>query len=179
MKPPLRLGNGFTANSNPWDGSGSIWGSSSNPATFVDGAADLELRSGKRERCFLSPPCPLMLFQAPFPTLMEVLTTFEAELALALCCLPRSQTTGMVGRISLGVQQRMAHHPPYLGHKDKHSRQSTFATESTKQARPTHSRMAATHHLCSPLINIIISMPRTTPLKTPLGSRRAYLNRGT
>jgi mRNA-binding protein PUF3 len=55
MKPPLRLGNGFTANSNPWDGSGSIWGSSSNPATFVDGAADLELRSGKRERYFVSP----------------------------------------------------------------------------------------------------------------------------
>ena len=54
MKPPLRLGNGFTANSNPWDDSGSIWGSSSNPATFVDGAADLELRSGKRERHFLS-----------------------------------------------------------------------------------------------------------------------------
>jgi hypothetical protein len=38
---------------------------------------------------------------------MEALTTFEAELALALalCCLPRSQTAGMVGRISLGVQQ--------------------------------------------------------------------------
>src|SRR5271168_3423690 len=99
------------------------------------------------------PPCPLMLFQAPFPILMEVLTTFEAELALALCCLPRSQTTGMVGRICLGVQQRMAHHPPYLGHKDKHSRQSTFATESTKQARPTH-------HIYSPLINIVISMSR-------------------
>src|SRR5436305_4586207 len=85
------------------------------------------------------PPCPLMLFQAPFPTRMEVLTTSEAELALALCFLLPSQTVGMVGLISLGIQQRMTHHPPYLGHKDQHSQQSTFAMESTKQARPTHS----------------------------------------
>jgi mRNA-binding protein PUF3 len=54
MKPPLRLGNGFTANGNPWDGSGSIWGNSNNSAAFVDDAPDLELRSGKRERYFLS-----------------------------------------------------------------------------------------------------------------------------
>jgi mRNA-binding protein PUF3 len=55
MKPPLRLGNGFTTNGNPWDSSGGIWGSNnSNSATFIDGAPDLELRSGKRERCLLS-----------------------------------------------------------------------------------------------------------------------------
>jgi mRNA-binding protein PUF3 len=54
MKAPLRLGNGYTANGNLWDGGGSIWGSSINSATFVDGVADLELRSGEREHYFLS-----------------------------------------------------------------------------------------------------------------------------
>ena len=53
MKSPLRLGNGVTANSSAWDSNGSIWGNGNNSTTFVDDAANPQLRNGKRRYTFL------------------------------------------------------------------------------------------------------------------------------
>lgn len=54
MKPPSRLGNGFTANMRAWDSNGGIWANGNISNTFVDGPADPEPGNGTQPY-YLSP----------------------------------------------------------------------------------------------------------------------------